>query len=369
MNINKDIIRNEEKAIFELRSLYRKYGYTQFKMSKFEEYDLYVRNKDFLVSDSIITFNDTNGRLMALKPDVTLSIVKNMQEGALNKLYYNENVYRIADSTHSFKEIMQTGLECIGDIDIYNICEVVLLAVLSLKAITPDFVLDISHMGFVSSILDGMDIKSDVKKTILKCIAEKNTHELKDICEKNSVNCEKIEKLISTYGDGKKVIAELKPLADSAEMQKGIAELEAVYSFLKANNLESNVRFDFSIVNDMNYYSGIVFKGYIEGIYTSVLSGGEYSKLMHKMKKKSGAIGFAVYLDTLERLETTQKKYDVDTVILYDDGADVCELYKNVKLLLERDVSVLAVKDASNIKFRQLLKFNGKGVEIVEING
>lgn len=368
MTLNKDIIRSEEKAIFELRSLYRKYGYTQFKMSKFEEYDLYVRNKDFLVSDSIITFNDTNGRLMALKPDVTLSIVKNMQQGALNKLYYNENVYRIADSTHSFKEIMQTGLECIGDIDTYNICEVVLLAVLSLKAINPNFVLDISHMGFVSAILDGMDIKSDVKKNILKCIAEKNTHELKNICEKNSVNSEKIEKLISTYGNGEKVIAELKSLADNAEMQKGMSELEAVYSFLKANNLDTNVRFDFSIVNDMNYYSGIVFKGYIEGIYTSVLSGGDYSKLMQKMKKKSGAIGFAVYLDTLERLESTQKKYDVDTVILYDETADVCELYKNVQLLLERDVSVLAVRDVSNIKYRQLLKFNGKGVEIVEIN-
>ncbi len=369
MTLNKDIIRNEEKAIFELRSLYRKYGYAQYKMSKFEEYDLYVRNKDFLVSDSIITFNDTNGRLMALKPDVTLSIVKNLHEGALNKVYYNENVYRIADSTHSFKEIMQTGLECIGDIDIYNICEVVMLAILSLKAIAEDFVLDISHMGFVSALLEGMDIKSDVKKTIVKCIAEKNIHELKDICEKNSVKCEKIEKLISTYGNGDKVIAELKNIADCDEMENGIRELEAVNKFLKENNLDKNVNFDFSIVNDMNYYSGIVFKGYIKGIYTSVLSGGEYSKLMHKMKRRSGAIGFAVYLDTLERLETSHKKYDVDTVILYEDTADVTELYKNVKLLLDSSVSVLATKNADGIKYRQLLKFNGKGVEIVEING
>ena len=75
--IEEAILKNEERAILKLRSLYKKYGYMPFKMSKFEEYDLYVRNKDFLISDRVITFNDTNGKLLALKPDVTLSIIKN----------------------------------------------------------------------------------------------------------------------------------------------------------------------------------------------------------------------------------------------------------------------------------------------------
>ena len=96
MKFSDDVIKNDEKAIFKLRTLYRKYGYKQYKMNKFEEYDLYLKNKDFLVSDGIITFNDTNGKLMALKPDVTLSIVKNSRDGELNKLYYSENVYRLS---------------------------------------------------------------------------------------------------------------------------------------------------------------------------------------------------------------------------------------------------------------------------------
>ena len=66
-----------EKVGFRLRSLYNGFGYSQYKMNKFEEYDLYAQNKDFLMSDSAITFLDTNGKLMALKPDVTLSLVKN----------------------------------------------------------------------------------------------------------------------------------------------------------------------------------------------------------------------------------------------------------------------------------------------------
>lgn len=77
---DESILKNDEKAVFALRSLYKQYGYRLFKMSKFEEYDLYSRNKDFLQSDGIITFNDTNGKLLALKPDVTLSIINNSKE-------------------------------------------------------------------------------------------------------------------------------------------------------------------------------------------------------------------------------------------------------------------------------------------------
>ena len=92
--MSESILKKEEKISLELRALYKKYGYLPYKMSKFEEYDLYVKNKDFLISDSVITFNDTNGKLLALKPDVTLSIIKNStdQAGCKQKLYYNENI-------------------------------------------------------------------------------------------------------------------------------------------------------------------------------------------------------------------------------------------------------------------------------------
>ena len=83
-------MRQEQQAMLDLCELYGKFGYTQYKMSKFEEYDLYVRNKDFLVSDRVITFTGESGKLLALKPDVTLSIIKNTPESpsGINKIYY-----------------------------------------------------------------------------------------------------------------------------------------------------------------------------------------------------------------------------------------------------------------------------------------
>ena len=133
-------ISNEENVISDFSRICERRGYSQYRMNKFEEYDLYVRNKDFLVSDSVITFTDTSGKLMALKPDVTLSIIKNGKDipGEIQKVYYNESVYRVSKHTRSFREITQVGLEAIGAVDEYTIYEVLRLACESLGAISQE---------------------------------------------------------------------------------------------------------------------------------------------------------------------------------------------------------------------------------------
>ena len=160
MNIAQAYLKPEEKAVFLLRSLYRSFGYLPYKMSKFEEYDLYMRHKEFLKSDRIITFNDADGKLMALKPDVTLSIVKNgeNQPGGKQKVCYNENVYRVSPSTHQFREILQTGLECIGDVDLYDLYEVLELAVKSLAMLSEDFILSVSHVGILTGLFEAWQV-------------------------------------------------------------------------------------------------------------------------------------------------------------------------------------------------------------------
>jgi len=165
--------------VFALRGLYQRYGYTPYKMSQFEEYDLYVRNKDFLISDRIITFSGEGGKLMALKPDVTLSIVKNAPEapGVVQKVYYSENVYR------DYREIMQAGLECVGDLTDYDIAEAVLLAVKSLALLGENYVLDISHMGLIAGVLNRFGFDTDAQKKIMTCLRQKSLHELRALCE------------------------------------------------------------------------------------------------------------------------------------------------------------------------------------------
>ncbi len=306
MYIDDSVLNNDEKIIFNLRSIYSNAGYSQFKMSKFEEYDMYVANKDFLISDNIITFTDTNGKLMALKPDVTLSIIKGFKEkeGFVQKLYYNENVYRISKGTNAFKEIMQVGLECIGDIKEEDIAQVLLLAAKSLKSISKKAVLDISNVSLIAEVLDKVD--SSIKTEILKCIGEKNTFELQKVCKENNVDentASLLKSLVSLYGKPSKVIPQLKELFTSDNAKQAIAQFESIALLFEKENLGDMLNIDFSVVNTIKYYNGIVFKGFIESVPNGVLSGGQYDKLLQKLGKKAKAIGFAVYLDQLEDID------------------------------------------------------------------
>ena len=354
-------IKNDERIIFALRSLYDSCGYGRYKMSKFEEYDLYVRNKDFLISDSVITFTDTNGKLMALKPDVTLSIVKNSRDipGCVQKVYYNENVYRVSKGANSFREITQLGLECIGDLDDYCILEVITLAARSLKAISESCVLGLSHLGVLTELL--ADVPEGLRDAVCGCIREKNVHELMRLCEAAGFgDCAgKLAALISACGTPDEVLPRLREILGASPALDQLAAITRAFD----PALRDVLRIDFSVVSDVNYYNGVVFKGFIEGVPAGVLSGGQYDKLMQRMGRKSGAIGFAVYMDQLERLHGAGREYDVDILLLYDETADLQGLQGAVAALQAGGQSVTAQRSIpENFRCRRLAEYRNGGV-------
>lgn len=354
----------QEQVIFRLRSLYNRRGYVQYRMSKFEEYDLYARNKDFLISDGIITFMDTSGKLLALKPDVTLSIVKNTADRpeGLQKLCYNEHVYRVAKGSGNFRELMQLGLEALGNVDDYCIAEVLELACESLAAISPDSILEISHLGLLQALLDGVGIPAGQKKAALECIGQKNIHELTALCRAWGIGQENIDLLkqaIQTCGAPSAVLPRLK------ELLSGYMDTEVLDRLLAITGLLPDmIRFDFSVVDDLHYYNGIVFKGFIRGLPDSVLSGGQYDRLMRKMGKRSRAIGFAVYLDALERLDREVQSFDVDTLLLYDDTVPLAAIQDHVRELKASGRSFLAARKLpEDIRWGRIINLTENEVE------
>ncbi len=366
MNGDKLPLSERERITFTLRSLYHGRGYCQYRMNKFEEYDLYAKNKDFLISDSVITFTDKSGKLMALKPDVTLSIIKNTADrpNELQKVYYNENVYR-AEVGSNFREIMQSGLECIGAVDDYSISEVISLAAESLALISGDCVLDISDLGFLRDVIAALGME-DCCSAVLRLIGEKNVHELKALCEKQGVSSEKSEILCaiaSACGATETVIPKLESLLSGLVDTKPLKRIENIIKSVSESAYPCRLRIDFSVVDDINYYNGIVFKGYVKGVPTDVLSGGQYDGLMKRMGRRSGAIGFAIYLDLLTRISSRQADYDVDTVLLYDD-CEIAEISAAVKKLSEDGETVFAAKNIpTDIKYKRVLKLKNGRVE------
>lgn len=365
MNIESKILKPDERVACILRSLYRNLGYCQYKMSKFEEYALYVRNNDFLVSDGIISFTDTNGRLLALKPDVTLSIINNSKDvsGQLQKLYYDENVYRISKSSHSYKEIRQTGLECIGDIGLLEVCEVMLLAVRSLESISDNYIFELSHEGIVESVFEDCKIKNGLRRKILSAVSRKSVGELDYICKENEIVDEFRNKILiftKNFTSVDDALEALKSICVGEASLKSFEEFSFLVNFIREAGFENNIKIDFSLTNDMSYYSGIVFKGYIKGIPASILSGGQYDKLMRKMGRSSGAVGFAVYLDALERFNMEENEYDVDIVLLH--SGNIAETLRTAESLSSAGNTVrVCSKIPEGLRYRHVLNVSQKG--------
>ena len=344
MNEFLSTLAKEDRLNYELSMLYQQWGYKEYRMAKFEEYSFYSDNRDFLSSSGILAFNNSDGRLMALKPDITLSIVKNAKlSDTLTKLYYNESVFRMTESSNDFKEIRQTGVEVLGKIDNYLVAEVLMLAAKSLKTIDEKFILCVSHMSFIPSLLAEMKISENAKKEIITCIKGKNSHDLKAICERCVVNSGMTDLLIRLSGINGKLsstLGELSALASNDEMKKACEELGFIAESLAGTDIAEKLYIDLSVLNNTEYYNGIIFQGYVEKAPKAVLSGGRYDNLAAKLREDTQAIGFAVYLDNLNLYYRKEREFDSDILILFDSDCSSVSLLSTVESFVSKGFSV-----------------------------
>ncbi len=347
-----------EALCLRLREFYASYGYAHFKMSKFEEYDLYAANKDFLASDSIITFTDRRGCLMALKPDVTLSIIKNSPNEETSKYYYNENVYRIKRGEEAYGELLQLGVECMGNIGLYETCEIVIMAIKSLEAVSENYVLDVSSMGLFEEILGSFSLSEKYKRDIFKCVSEKSAHGI-DALPIDAGLKRTLCTLIETEGELSEAICTLTEKLPEYADSPSVCELGELSNVLSSLGYGAHVRLDFSVVHDRTYYNGIVFRGFVRDVPERVLSGGRYDLLMHRMEKKSGGIGFSVYADSLERLTKHGRKRKTDVLVLKSPENDAFALALAVESLRSDGTAVFVAEGTDGIEYERLMRLDG----------
>lgn len=366
MNFTLDLksFRADERMALSLRSIYESYGYRPYKMSKFEEYELYSSNIDFLGDGGVLTFTDVNGKLMALKPDVTLSIVKNSKGSVgTQKVHYRENVYRRNARGGSFKEMLQSGIECIGNIGTVETVEVLLLALKSLSATECSYRLDISHIGVLSSLI-GENISSEIKDELFTCIKRKNAGGIIEIATANSLDLSRFEALayaVSLNGNALDVIDALKKIPYLSPCE-GLNELGEIVTALNSLGYKDNIGIDLSVVNDMNYYRSLIFRGYIDCVPEGILFGGRYDDLVKKMGRNCGALGFAVALDRLQDLAKVNYGDD-NALLVYDENVSPSEIMTAADGLRQNGYSVEITSDKEKaIEFKKVFYITPDGV-------
>ena len=326
----KNYIKNMSKkdlVLLDIRKMYDLYGYKRISLPSFEEYDLYNENKDF-IDRNILTVMSPNGKLLALRPDITLSVAKKIskdQSLKYSKIYYQENTYNLTKYT-GYEEDEQLGIELIGKESVFLDFEIVDLAVKSLDIINQKSLIVLSHAGFISSIFDNLNLEYEVKEEIFDCINKKNSHDIKKILENNkfvseNVNVkELIYKIPELSGDLDDITKELSKYGINDNIKKILLELKQLNNLLLKFHKRSKIVFDFSVIKNLNYYNGIILQGYIEGFPNVILTGGRYDRLFEKFGVDTGAVGFAILTDSLKGYYKDEDKNDFEILIAYDDS-------------------------------------------------
>lgn len=329
-----------EQAVIRCSELYSKHGFRRFLMNKFEDYALYADNKNFLVDQRLLTFTDGT-KLKALKPDVTLSIVKNMAcDSQLPvKVFYNETVYRIKKGDREFSELRQMGIEHIGDDSLYATSEILSLAKSSLDLISTDNILDISHIGILMPLIDQACEYGIDRDQLILHITQKNADAVACLLKEHGFSSP-LATLVGLYAP---ISQSISLLFDLLPESSAVKELSEIVSVLHTLGLDNNVYLDLSLMHDFGYYNGIIFKGYLKGVPVAVLSGGRYDPLLSRFGVQTSAMGFAIYLDYIEYSETTDQ---ATVLLLYTENDSADAVARATQALVDQGYNVMSCRKA-----------------------
>ena len=235
---------------------------------------------------------------------MTLSIAKNarIEKNGCGRFYYQEKIYRPSQESHTFQEISQMGVECIGNVDDEVTAQAVSLAIQSLALTRKEYVLEVSHMGFVTGLLDAVGAPEAIRPQLFTCIQNRNWHDLQELAADAGLSKQGIDalcKLGKLSGPWEEVLENAEVLALNSAMGAALSELRTLCQALSGQT--ERLKLELSLVNDMKYYNGIVLQGFLEGLPGAVLKGGRYDPLAAQFRPGTRAVGYALYLDALNQ--------------------------------------------------------------------
>ncbi|WMJ23637.1 ATP phosphoribosyltransferase regulatory subunit [Paludicola sp. MB14-C6] len=310
-----------------LRQLYEHHGFYEVVTPSLEFLDVFQVEGHSIPLEYMYKLTDHKGRLMVLRPDSTMPIARLMAtrlKGAKLplRLYYNQAVHFTTRSMSGRSdEIMQAGIELIGQSSLKADLEVISTAIQSfVQCNQHTFRIEIGHIGIFNTLMNSLHIPEEIKEEIRLLIESKNYPALNDLLDKlgNQYEVSVIKQLPRLFG-GKEVFKKAASLINDNATIEILNYLETIYDNLLELNLQDKITVDLGIVNRADYYTGVVFKGYIEGHGEEVLSGGRYDSLLSKFGEDMGAIGFAINIDAVAKASINERKpiIPIAKVIVY----------------------------------------------------
>ena len=346
-----DECKRRNKIIETITERFSKWGYSEVSTPIVEYYKTFNHKTQDLKEEEMYKFFDSRGRILVLRPDMTVPVARLVNTKLKDmklplKLFYNAEVFRVHESFEGKRtEYLDCGIELIGASGEKTDLEVLVTALEVLKALDTkkEFKLEIGNVNILKSALKDMNLSIDNQNKVIELINKKSLTSLREYLDDIEIRKEYKEflnKFPWLFG-GYEMIKKAKGLAFNEDMKKNIEYLENLYLNLQKLGYEKYLSVDISMVPRVNYYSGIIFKGYVKEIGSTVIRGGRYDNLLESFGKSIPAIGFSV---------------DVNLLI---DSCDYEEKVNSEKIILSKDNYLEELRKAIN-KTR-----NGEKIEII----
>lgn len=279
-------------------------GFIQIKPEIFEEYDEITQIDKNISTKSMVKV--VSNKVMVLRPDITISLMKNLiprwEDDLSLKLFYHSTVYKNKKNGDGIIQCRQFGCEYLGEPSIDADREVVNLAFNILRKFTDEFLLEIGSGNYIDGFVEALNIDSDTERQFKKLLYRKNKPELEAFAQKLDIKPELKElmvNILSIRGTLKEVTERANKYFTNDRMKKGIEQLNTISTLISKEDLDKYTLFDLSMVSKLDYYDGIMLKGYYKSLYKEILSGGRYDSLTESFGKRVPAIGFTIYFDAL----------------------------------------------------------------------
>lgn len=305
-----------------LTALYKKSGYSEIMTPGIEYYDVFEAGST-LRQEQMYKLTSPDGRLLVLRADNTTPIARvaatRFESGMPVKLFYHQKVYRLSEGHKGRKsEIAQSGVEILGCSGVHSDLLCIMTAIDTLSAFGGDFKLELGHVGFYNALISELSLEQEQADKLRRLVEAKDAGKISGY--------DKIKKIPFLFG-GEEVLYEAEELAgDNTEAKNALTYLRKLYEALCAAGYKDKIMIDLGIVHAFDYYTGVVFKGYMAAAGEPVLAGGRYDTLVARFDNCIPATGFGVNVsevaDTLFRAgSANENKTEVKELVCFDTAS------------------------------------------------
>lgn len=319
-----------------LRKIFTAYGYSEVLTPGLEFYDVFGGKVRYFPQETMYKLVDGKNRLMVLRPDNTMPIARLAatrlsKEPLPLKLYYNQSIFMVnPKNSGRDDEFTQSGIEILGGETTAADYEALSLAAQALFAVDEDFRLEIGESGIFRTVVDDLNLPEEQSEEIHALIESKNYPALNEALEGISGSAaEAVKALPSLFGESE-VFAAAEKYMYSKELRTKLNSLHATYEALCSMGYSGKIKVDLGLAHKKNYYTGILFRGYVEGYGLPVLSGGRYDTLLGGFGRNAAAVGFAVNVEAAAKvfLKNTSAPLTkpADVLVFSEPGCEISAL-------------------------------------------